>query len=50
MDRVLPPADRRLFVDGFSRMLNAAAALANVTPLTQMLREWRATAVTAPGG
>ena len=40
----LPPADRRLFVGEFSRMLTATAALANVTPLTQMLREWRATA------
>lgn len=40
----LPAADRRLFVDEFSRILTAAAELDNVTPLTQMLREWRATA------
>ncbi len=40
----LPAAERRLFVDEFSRVLTAGAELDNLTPLTQMLREWRATA------
>lgn len=40
----LPAADRRLFVEDFSRVVTAAAELDNVAPLTQLLREWRATA------
>lgn len=40
----LPAGDRRLFADEFSRVMSAAAELENVTPLTQLLREWRATA------
>lgn len=40
----LPPADRRLFVDEFSRVVIAAAELDNYTPLNQLVREWRATA------
>ncbi len=41
---LLPPADRRLFLDEFSRVVTAAAVLDTMTPLTQLLREWRATA------
>lgn len=41
----LPAADRRLFVDEFSRVVVAAAELDNYTPLDQVVREWRATAV-----
>jgi len=41
---LLPASDRRLFVDEFSRVVTAAADLENITPLTQLLREWRATA------
>ena len=40
----LPAADRRLFVDEFTRVVIAAAALDNYEPLTQVVREWRATA------
>lgn len=40
----LPAADRRLFVDEFSRVVTAAAELDNVAPVTQLIREWRATA------
>lgn len=40
----LPAADRRLFVDEFSRVVIAAADLDNYTALTQLIREWRATA------
>ncbi|MDQ1366261.1 MAG: hypothetical protein QOE57_2303 [Acidimicrobiaceae bacterium] len=40
----LPAADRRLFVDEFSRVVTGAAALDNYMPLNQLLREWRATA------
>jgi hypothetical protein len=40
----LPAADRRRFADEFSRTVIAAAELENLSPLTQLLREWRATA------
>ena len=40
----LPPEDQRLFLDEFSRVVAAAAALDNYEPLTQLVREWRATA------
>lgn len=40
----LPDADRRRFVTEFSRTVAAAAELENLWPLTQLLREWRATA------
>jgi uncharacterized protein YcbK (DUF882 family) len=40
----LPAADQRRFVDEFSRTVTAAAELKNLSPLTQLLREWRATA------
>jgi hypothetical protein len=40
----LPTTDRRLFVDEFSRVVTAAAALDNYTPLGQLVREWRSTA------
>ena len=40
----LPAGDRRLFAEEFSRVMTAAAELENVTPLTQLLREWRASA------
>jgi hypothetical protein len=40
----LPSADRRLFLEEFSRVVTAAAELDNYTPLIQLLREWRATA------
>lgn len=40
----LPVRDRRRFVEEFSRVVTAAAELDNVAPLTQLLREWRATA------
>jgi len=41
---LLPAKDRRLFADEFSRVVIAAADLDNMAPLTQLLREWRATA------
>ena len=40
----LPARDRRLFLDEFSRVVTAAAALDNYEPLSQLVREWRATA------
>ena len=40
----LPPVDRRAFVEEFSRTVTAAAELSNAAPLTQLVREWRATA------
>lgn len=40
----LPAADRRRFADEFSRVATAAADLENIAPLTQLLREWRASA------
>jgi Family of unknown function (DUF6247) len=40
----LPAADQHRFVDEFSRTVTAAAELENLSPLTQLLREWRATA------
>lgn len=40
----LPAADRRLFVDELTRVLIGAAALDNYAPLSQLVREWRATA------
>lgn len=40
----LPAGDRRLFLDEFSRVVTAAAAVDNYEPLTQLVREWRATA------
>jgi hypothetical protein len=39
----LSAADRRLFVDEFSRVV-AAAALDSYGPLSRLVREWRATA------
>jgi len=42
--KFLPAADRRLFVEEFSRVVTAAAALDNVAPLIRLLREWQATA------
>ena len=41
---LLPASDRRLFVDEFSRVITAAADLDSIAPLTQLVREWRATA------
>ncbi len=40
----LPSADRRLFLDEFTRIVTAAAAVDNYEPLTQLVREWCATA------
>lgn len=40
----LPVADRRLFLDEFTRVVTAAADVDNYEPLTQLVREWRATA------
>jgi hypothetical protein len=40
----LPARDRRQFADEFTRVVTAAAAVDNLTPLTQLIREWRATA------
>ncbi len=40
----LSSRDRRLFVEEFSRIVVAAAAVANYAPLGQLVREWRATA------
>lgn len=40
----LPGSDRRTFVDEFARVVTAAAELDNYAPLTQLVREWRATA------
>ena len=40
----LPAADRRLFLDEFSRVVTAAAAVDSYAPLDQLIREWRNTA------
>ncbi len=40
----LPAGDRRLFLDEFSRVVVAAAALDDYETLSQLVREWRATA------
>jgi hypothetical protein len=40
----LPPGDRKLFVDEFSRVTAASAELDNYAALSQLLSEWRATA------
>jgi hypothetical protein len=40
----LPAADRRLFAGEFARVVTAAAELDNYSPLSQLVREWRATA------
>jgi hypothetical protein len=41
---LIPARDRRLFLDEFSRVVTAAAAVDNYEPLSQLVREWRATA------
>ena len=41
---VLPAADRRQFVEEFSRILGAASELDSYGPVVQLVREWRATA------
>ncbi|MDQ3305513.1 MAG: hypothetical protein M3535_05945 [Actinomycetota bacterium] len=43
----LSAADRGLFVDEFSRVVAAAAAVDSYGPLSQLVREWRATAEVA---
>ena len=40
----LPARDRRLFVDEFARVVSAVAEFDNYGPLSQLVREWRATA------
>lgn len=40
----LPARERRLFLDEFSRVIVAAAAVDNYASLNQLLGEWRATA------
>lgn len=40
----LPPADRRLFLDEFSRVVSASAAIDSYESLGQLIREWHATA------
>ncbi len=40
----LPAGDRRLFLDEFSRVVTAAAAVDNYEALNQLVREWRVTA------
>jgi hypothetical protein len=40
----LPAADRRLFAGEFARVVTASAELDNYGPLSQLVREWRATA------
>ena len=40
----LPVTDRSLFADDFARVVTAAAELDNYGPLSQLVREWRATA------
>jgi len=40
----LPPSDRKLFVDEFSRVTAASAELDNYAALSQLVSEWRATA------
>lgn len=41
---VLPAKDRELFVDEFSRVVVATTELDSYAPLSQLIREWRATA------
>jgi Family of unknown function (DUF6247) len=41
---LLPTRDRQLFLDEFSRVLAAAAAIDDYAPVSQLVREWRATA------
>ena len=40
----LPVSDRRVFLDEFSRVVVAAAALDDYEALSQLVQEWRATA------
>lgn len=40
----LPAADRRLFLNEFSRVVTAASAVENYEPLSRLVLEWRATA------
>ena len=40
----LPVRDRGLFAEEFARTVEAAAAVDNYAPLSQLLREWRDTA------
>lgn len=40
----LPAADRRAFVEEFSRVVVASAELDSYAPLSQLVREWKATA------
>lgn len=40
----LPAPDRAAFVEDFSRVVTAAAAVDNYEPLSQLVIEWRATA------
>lgn len=40
----LPAVDRRLFLDEFSRVVCAAATVDNYESVSQLVREWRATA------
>lgn len=40
----LPATDRRVFLDEFTRVVTAAAAVDNYEPLTRLVHEWRATA------
>lgn len=40
----LPARDRRLFLDEFSRVVTAAASVDDYESLSQVVREWRATA------
>lgn len=41
---LLPARDRKEFLDEFSKVMAATTELDNYAPLTQLLREWRATA------
>jgi hypothetical protein len=41
---LLPPTDRREFIDEFSRVLMAVAEVDNYDPLSQLVHEWRSTA------
>ena len=40
----LPTADRCLFVNEFARVVTAVAESDNYAPVSQLVREWRATA------
>lgn len=40
----LPARDRSVFLDEFSRMVTATATIDNYDALSQLVREWRATA------